>query len=128
VPLHRRWINDVIHFGKKSHVVGSTWRVNPAPLVAARAVHPPLIGWGALWMKALALVGQRRPELRGRRICLSPGAPLRAPECVRSVVVEPHLAGRAGIVLREDHRAGAMIARGARPRDAQAQECADRGK
>ena len=42
MPPHRRWINDVIHFGKKSHVVGSTWRVNPALLVAARAVHPPL--------------------------------------------------------------------------------------
>jgi len=65
VPLQRRWMNDIVHFGKKSHIMGCAWRINLAPLVAARAAQPhPAIGWTAMWLKALALVSQRRPELR----------------------------------------------------------------
>jgi hypothetical protein len=64
VPLQRRWMHDIIHFGKKAHVMGGTWRINLAPLVAARAARQPAIGWTAVWMKALALVSRRRPELR----------------------------------------------------------------
>ncbi len=64
VPLHRRWINDIIHFGKKSHVMGS------------------------LWMKALALVGQRRPELRTAYLPFPWARLYEHPECVCSVVVE----------------------------------------
>jgi hypothetical protein len=64
VPLHRRWVNDVIHFGKKSHVIGCNWRINLAPAVAARAASQPIIGWTAMWVKALALVSQRYPEPR----------------------------------------------------------------
>jgi hypothetical protein len=64
VPLQRRWMNDIIHFGKKAHLMGFAWRVNLAPLVAARAARQPPVGWTAIWMKALALVGARRSELR----------------------------------------------------------------
>ncbi len=64
VPLQRRWMNDLVHFGKKSHIMGCSWRINVAPLVAARAARQPPSGWTAIWMKTLALVGRRRPELR----------------------------------------------------------------
>jgi hypothetical protein len=64
VPLQRRWMNDLVHVGKKAHVMGSAWRVNLAPLVATRSAGKSAVGWTAMWMKALALVGQRRPELR----------------------------------------------------------------
>jgi hypothetical protein len=64
IPLHRRWINEVVHFGKKSHVVGCNWTINLAAVVAARAAHQPAVGWTAIWMKALALVSRRRSELR----------------------------------------------------------------
>jgi hypothetical protein len=57
-------MNEVVHFGKKSHMMGASWRINVAPVVAARAAQQPAIGWTAIWMKALALVSQRRPELR----------------------------------------------------------------
>jgi hypothetical protein len=57
-------MNDLVHFGKKSHVMGSMWRINIAPLVAARAAQQPAIGWTAIWMKALALVARRREALR----------------------------------------------------------------
>jgi len=64
VPLQRRWINDVFHFGKKMHTVGCNWQLNVAPALAARAERQPVISWTAMWMKALALVAQRRPVLR----------------------------------------------------------------
>jgi hypothetical protein len=64
VPLHRRWMHDIIHNGKKAHVMGCSWRINVAPLLAARGARLPPAGWTAIWMKSLALVGRRRPELR----------------------------------------------------------------
>ncbi|MGH6725681.1 MAG: hypothetical protein ACREB8_03940 [Pseudolabrys sp.] len=64
VPLHRRWINDIFHFGKKSHTVVCNWQLNVAPALAARAGGQPAISWTAMWMKALALVAQRRSVLR----------------------------------------------------------------
>lgn len=64
VPLHRRWMHDIIHSGKKAHVMGCSWRINVAPLVAARRSRLPPAGWTAIWLKTMALVGRRRPELR----------------------------------------------------------------
>lgn len=64
VPLHRRWMHDIIHSGKKAHVMGCSWRINVAPLVAARGSRLPPAGWTAIWLKTMALVGRRRPELR----------------------------------------------------------------
>jgi len=88
IPLHRRWINDIIHFGKKAHIVGGTWRANLAPVVAARAAHQPLIGWGAIWMKALALVSRRRAALRTAYLPFPWARLYEHPECVCSIVIE----------------------------------------
>jgi hypothetical protein len=57
-------MHDIIHNGKKAHIMGCSWRINVAPLLAARASLLPPPAWTALWTKALALVGRRRPELR----------------------------------------------------------------
>ena len=64
VPLQRRWMNDLVHFGLKSHVMGYDTKINIAHVVAARGTNSAAINWSAIWMKALSLVGQRRPELR----------------------------------------------------------------
>lgn len=64
VPLHRRWMRDVVHFGKKSHVVAGNWSINVAQVAAARKARRPPIGWGAIWVKAVALASRNRPELR----------------------------------------------------------------
>jgi hypothetical protein len=88
VPLHRRWMHDIIHNGKKAHVMGCSWRINIAPLVAARGSRLPPAGWTAIWMKALALVGRRRPELRTLYMPL-PWARLYVhPEIVCTVAIE----------------------------------------
>jgi hypothetical protein len=88
VPLQRRWMNELVHFGKKSHVMGYSWRVNIAAVVAARTAEQSTVGWAAIWMKALALVGRRRPELRTSYLPF-PWARLYVhPESVCTVVVE----------------------------------------
>jgi len=97
VPLHRRWVNDIIHFGKKSHVVGCNWKINLAPALAARAAHEPAIGWTAMWMKALALVSQRHAELRTAYLPF-PWARLYVhPECVCTIAVERTWRGAAAV-------------------------------
>jgi hypothetical protein len=88
VPLHRRWMNDLVHFGKKSHVMGYSWRINIGPLAAVRTAEHAAVGWTAIWMKALALVSRRRAELRTAYLPF-PWARLYVhPESVCTVVIE----------------------------------------
>ncbi len=89
VPLQRRWMNDIVHFGTKSHIMGCAWRINVAPLVAARAADPrPAIGWTAIWLRALALVSQRRPELRTLYLPFPWARLYVRPETVCTIVIE----------------------------------------
>jgi hypothetical protein len=101
IPLHRRWINDIVHFGMKAHVMGATWRINLAPLLAARAAGAPAIGWGAIWLKALALVGRRRPELRTAYLPFPWAHFYVHPECVGSVVIERTWRGAAALFFEQ---------------------------
>jgi hypothetical protein len=102
VPLQRRWMNDIIHFGKQSHIMGCAWRINVAPLLAARADHrQPAIGWTALWMKAVALVGQRRPELRSLYLPFPWARLYQHPETVCTVVVERTWQGVAALFFEQ---------------------------
>lgn len=57
-------MSDVVHFGKKSHVVAGNWTINLAAVAAARKLRHPPIGWGAIWVKAIALASRKWPELR----------------------------------------------------------------
>jgi hypothetical protein len=101
IPLQRRWVNDIVHFGKKAHVMGATWRINIAPVLAARAAGEPAIGWGAIWMKALALVGMRRAELRTAYLPF-PWAHLYVhPKCACSVVIERTWQGTAALFFEQ---------------------------
>jgi hypothetical protein len=101
VPLHRRWINDVVHFGKKAHVIGCTWRLNVAPVVAARAAHQPAIGWTAIWMKGIALVGRRRTELRTAYLPFPWAHLYLHPECVCTVVIERTWRGSTAVFFEQ---------------------------
>jgi hypothetical protein len=101
VPLHRRWMNDLVHFGKKSHVMGYAWRINIAPLVEARTAAQPAIGWTAIWMKALALVGQRRPELRTAYLPFPWARLYLHPDSVLTVVIERAWRGAAALFFEQ---------------------------
>jgi hypothetical protein len=64
VPLHRRWIADIIHVGRKAHTVGADLVVNVAAAAAARTARQPPVSWVSIWVRAVGLVARNRPELR----------------------------------------------------------------
>lgn len=101
VPLHRRWINDIAYFGKKSHVIGCSWRINLAPAQQARAAHAPLVGWSAMWVKALALASQRHPELRTAYLPFPWARLYEHPDCVCTVTVERTWQGFAAVFFEQ---------------------------
>ncbi len=45
-------------------MVAGNWTINVAPVAAARKGSRPQIGWGAIWVKALAIASRTWPELR----------------------------------------------------------------
>ena len=94
-------MHDIIHNGKKAHIMGCSWRINVAPLLAARASLLPPPAWTALWTKALALVGQRRPELRTLYLPL-PWARLYVhPATVCTVAIERTWQGAAAVFFEQ---------------------------
>jgi hypothetical protein len=101
IPLHRRWMNEVVHFGKKSHMMGASWRINVSPVVAARAAQQPAIGWTAIWMKALALVSRRRPELRTAYFPFPWARLYQHPEFVCTVVIERTWRGASALFFEK---------------------------
>src|SRR5262249_5417226 len=64
IPLHRRWMGDIVHFGMKSHTVGGDWIINVAPLVAARKERHPPVSWIAIWVRVVGMAASKWPELR----------------------------------------------------------------
>jgi hypothetical protein len=104
----RLLIRDLIHFGRKSHTVGINATLNVAALAKERRQHRPPIGWAALIVKAMALVGHRRPDLR-RAFMPFPWAHLyQHPHTVASVVIERGWQGETGIFFDQIQRPGAL--------------------
>jgi len=101
VPLQRRWMNDLVHFGKKSHMMGCAWRINLAPVVAARAAAQPAIGWTAIWLKALGLVSLRRPELRTAYLPFPFARLYVHPHLVCTVVIERTWQGASALFFEQ---------------------------
>jgi hypothetical protein len=55
VPLHRRWIADIIHVGRKGHTVGADLVVNVAAAAAARTARQSPVSWVSIWVRAVGL-------------------------------------------------------------------------
>lgn len=64
VPPLRRVLLDFLQFAKQMPLVTAERRMQLGPLVAARSASRAKPSWTALFMKAFALVAERRPELR----------------------------------------------------------------
>jgi hypothetical protein len=58
----RRWVGDLLELSRRVPLVPFERRMNLAELAAARRAAG--VGWCALFVKALGMVSQRRPELR----------------------------------------------------------------
>ena len=64
IPLQRRWIIDILHFGQKTPLVGGSGNINAATVRAARRLRQPPISWDAIWVKAVAIAAIDKPLLR----------------------------------------------------------------
>jgi hypothetical protein len=58
----RRWVGDLLELSRRAPLVPFERRMNLAPLALAR--REAGVGWCALFIKAMGMVSQRRPELR----------------------------------------------------------------
>jgi hypothetical protein len=104
VPLHRRWMGDVVHFGKKSHVVAGNWSINVAQVAAARKTSCPSIGWGAIWVKAVALASRKWPELRAAYLPFPWPRLYLHPHAVATMVVEREWNGQRAVFFDQIKR------------------------
>jgi hypothetical protein len=101
LPLSRRWIVDVVHFGLKSHVVGISIDLNLSPLAAARRTRQPLIAWSAIVTKAIASMGREWPQLRRAYLPFPWPHFYEHPHCVAALLVEREWRGSKAVFF--DH-------------------------
>ncbi|HLQ93713.1 MAG TPA: hypothetical protein VK148_27135, partial [Xanthobacteraceae bacterium] len=104
IPLHRRWMSDVVHFGKKSQVVAGNWTINVSPVAVARKLRRPPIGWGAIWVKAVALACRKWPELRTAYLPFPWPRLYLHPYAVATMVVERDWNGRPAVFFDQIKR------------------------
>lgn len=104
VPVHRRWMHDVVHFGQKSHVVGGNRTLDVSAVVAARKLRHPPIGWGAILVKAVALAARKWPELRSAYLPYPWPREYLHPHAVATIVVEREWNGRACVFFDQIKR------------------------
>ena len=104
ISLPRKWARDIMHFSLKTNAVGGNTVINIAPLVVARRAHKPPISHLALLVKALALVSQRRSELRLAYMPLPWPHFYLHPNAVASVVVEREWRGEKAIFVDQVQR------------------------
>ncbi len=90
-------MSDVVHFGKKSHVVAGNWTINVAAVAAARRLTRPPVGWGAIWVKAVALASRTWPELRTAYLPFPWPRLYVHPRAVATLVVERGWNGRPAV-------------------------------
>jgi hypothetical protein len=97
-------MSDVVHFGKKSHVVGGNWTINVSAVATARKMRHPPIGWGAIWVKATALACRRWPELRTAYLPFPWPRLYCHPNAVATMVVEREWNGRHAVFFDQVKR------------------------
>lgn len=64
LSLPRRFVNDLLHFARQIPSVPMERNMDLSALATARQQSTPRISWSAIFLKAYAIVCERRPELR----------------------------------------------------------------
>lgn len=88
LSLPRLWMRDLTYFATRPPIGGGTSVLGIEDVAAARRSRQPLISWGAIIVKAIALVAQRHPELKRCYMPLPWAHFYQHPHCVATVVVE----------------------------------------
>ena len=99
VPLSpsRLLIRDVGHFSRPSYAAGMNATLNVSRLAKERRRHRPPIGWTALLVKAMALVGCHMPALRQVFMPIPWPHLYQHPQSVATIVVERGWGGEAQV-------------------------------
>ena len=88
LSLPRRFVADLLHFSQRIPTIPMERRMDLSSLVEARAQATPRVGWPAIFMKAYAIVCDRRPELRRTHLSLPWAHLYEHPQNVASMAVE----------------------------------------
>jgi len=99
LSLPRLWVRDIVHFAKKSDVVGGNGVMNIAPLVEARRAARSRVNRTTLLTRGLALVARNRPELRQSYIPFPVGHIYQHPKSVATIVVERGWRGESAVFV-----------------------------
>src|ERR1700686_4397189 len=111
LSLPRLWMSELAYFGNKTPIVGGTSLLRVAVVAAARRNQQPLISWGAILLKAIALTGERYPELKRCYMPLPWGHFYQHPHSVATIVVERMWRGERAVFFHQIRAAEQMSLR-----------------
>src|SRR5262249_5960058 len=95
----RRWMADIVHFGKKSHVMGGSKIINVAPVAAARRSLGVRVSWAAIMVRTVGLLAERWPEFRRSYMPFPWPRIYEHPFCVVAPVIEREWRGDPAVFV-----------------------------
>src|SRR4051794_24931303 len=103
LSLSRLWVRELAYFASKVPTAGGTALLKVKAVATARRNQQPPIGWGAIMVKAIALVARRHPELK-RCYMPWPWAHFyEHPHCVATIMVERQWRGERAVFADQIH-------------------------
>ena len=103
LSLSRLWVRELAYFASKVPTAGGTALLEVKAVATARRNQQPPIGWGAIMVKAIALVARRHPELK-RCYMPWPWAHFyEHPHCVATIMVEREWRGERAVFADQIH-------------------------
>lgn len=99
LSLPRKWMTDFLYFASRVPTVAVERSLRVRALADARKTSRMTIGWGAVLVKAMALVSCRIPELRRIYLPLPWPRLYESPYSVASLVVDREYRGEHGVFL-----------------------------
>lgn len=97
LSLPRRFVCDLLHFSQRIPSVPMERRMELSTVVEARARASSRVSWPAIFLKAYAIVCERRPELRRTFLSLPWGHLYEHPQNVAAIAVERIYDGEEGL-------------------------------
>lgn len=93
LTLPRRWVGDILHFGRQVPIITGERGLRIRPLVSARRSTPRPPTWSSIILKAIGLVGLKVPEVRQSYLSFPWGRIHEMPYSVGSVVLDREYEG-----------------------------------
>lgn len=97
ISMARRLVADVMHFSLGRPLIPIEREMNLSEVVAARSQLSNRPGWCAIFVKAYAILSQRKPELRQALIPYPTARFYQHDTCVAAVAIERELEGEAAV-------------------------------